>query len=103
MRHLNDSSLFHTTPFVAGKWISAGEHGTRPLLNPATGEHLANVPQLGVAEARAAIEAAHEALAEWRARPAKERSIILRRWFELIIANADDLAALIVLEEGKPF
>lgn len=103
MRHLKDSSLFHTTPFIAGEWMSTGEHGTRPLLNPATGEHLANVPQLGVAEARAAIEAAHEALADWRARPAKERSIILRRWFELIIANADDLAALIVLEEGKPF
>jgi succinate-semialdehyde dehydrogenase/glutarate-semialdehyde dehydrogenase len=102
MRHLKDSSLFLTAPFVAGRWISAGEHGTHPLLNPATGEHLADIPQLGVGEARAAIEAAHEALADWRARPAKERSIILRRWFELIIANADDLAALIVLEEGKP-
>lgn len=102
MRHLKDSSLFRTTPFFAGAWRSSGEHGTRPLLNPATGEHLADIPQLGAADACIAIEAAHEALTHWRARTAKDRSIILRRWFDQIIDNADDLAALIVQEEGKP-
>lgn len=98
-----DSSLFKTAAYVDGKWVTEGALGSRPLTNPSTGEALGDIPQLSIEQTRAAIEAAHAALPAWRSRPAKERAIILRRWFDLIVANADDLARIIVLEEGKPF
>jgi len=103
MDHLQDESLFRTSAYVNGEWVGEGAHGVRALHNPSTGQKLADIPQLGIEQVRAAIEAAHAALPQWRARSGKERSIILRRWFDLIVAHADDLARLIVKEEGKPF
>ncbi|MEG3086271.1 NAD-dependent succinate-semialdehyde dehydrogenase [Sphingomonas sp. PB4P5] len=90
-------------PFVDGAWVAVGDEGPCPLFNPSNGRLLGDIVQLGVVQTRAAINAAHAALPGWRARSAKDRSQLLRRWFDLIVANSDDLARLIVLEEGKPF
>lgn len=100
---LNDPGLFKTGAYVNGEWIHAGEEGSYELFNPSTGKSLAELPKLSRAEVAGAIVAAHKAYRLWRQVPAKKRAILLRRWFDLIVANADDLARLIVLEEGKPF
>jgi succinate-semialdehyde dehydrogenase / glutarate-semialdehyde dehydrogenase len=100
---LTDPTLFRTAPYIDGEWVAKGDEGVRTLYNPATGIRLADIPQLSTEQTRTAIRAAHRAQPAWRAHTAKERAGILRRWFDLIIANADDLAKLIVLEEGKPF
>lgn len=102
-RELQNIALFRPKPFVDGVWIAADDGAVRALLNPANGEELARIPQLGQEEVRRAVEAAGRAFQDWRRRSAKERGAILRRWYDLIVANADDLARLIVLEEGKPF
>src|SRR5205085_6553496 len=75
---------------------------TIPVKNPATGETLGTVPKMGAEETRRAIEAADRALPAWRAKTAKERAQILRRWYDLMMANQDDLAALMTAEQGKP-
>jgi succinate-semialdehyde dehydrogenase/glutarate-semialdehyde dehydrogenase len=103
MLQLDDESLWRATPYVDGQWVSVEAAETAPLRNPASGALIAEIPQLGQSEVKLAIEAAHRAFVPWRRRVAKERSAILRRWYDLIIANLDDLARLIVLEEGKPF
>jgi succinate-semialdehyde dehydrogenase/glutarate-semialdehyde dehydrogenase len=103
MLELDDESLWHTTPYVDGKWVGENVGETWPLRNPASGALIAEIPQLGQGEVRLAIEAAHRAFITWRRLVAKERSAILRRWYDLIIAHIDDVARLIVLEEGKPF
>jgi len=100
---LTDPGLMKSAAYVAGRWVSRGANGSRVLRNPSTGEALAELPQLDRAEVAAAIDAAHAAWRPWRLRAAKERARILRAWFDLVTANADDLARLIVLEEGKPF
>ncbi|HAC60356.1 NAD-dependent succinate-semialdehyde dehydrogenase [Parvibaculum sp.] len=98
---LKDKSLLRTLCFVDGKWV--GEEAPRiDVTDPATGETIATVPSLGAAETRKAIEAAHRAQKEWAARSAKERSAILRRWFDLMMANQDDLGAILTAEQGKP-
>jgi len=99
---LNDSRLFRQHCYVAGKWIGADDGKTFAVTNPATGETLANVPSLGAAETRRAIEAANAAWGPWRAKTAKERANILRKWFNLMIDNTDDLARLMTAEQGKP-
>jgi succinate-semialdehyde dehydrogenase/glutarate-semialdehyde dehydrogenase len=99
---LKDASLFRQACLVDGKWIEADSGRTTPVPNPATGETLGTVPAFGAAETRRAIEAAHRAYPAWRALTAKERSVILRRLYELMIANADDLALLMTSEQGKP-
>ncbi len=103
MKELKDKSLFHTAPFVDGKWIETGGSGSRDLFNPSSGELIGAIPQLNSDQVREAISAAHRAFSPWRKLLAKQRSTILRRWYDLIVANLDDLARLIVLEEGKPF
>ena len=85
-----------------GAWIDADSSVTFPVTNPATGEEIAQVADLGQAETTRAIDAAYAAQAPWAARTAKQRSAILRRWFDLIIENADDLACLLTAEQGKP-
>ena len=88
--------------YIAGEWVGADSGRTFAVCNPATGETIADVPRMGRAETRRAIEAADAALPAWRARPAKERANLLRRWYELIVANREELAALMTLEQGKP-
>jgi succinate-semialdehyde dehydrogenase/glutarate-semialdehyde dehydrogenase len=99
---LKDPSLFRQACLVDGKWIEADSGRTTPVPNPATGETLGTVPAFGAAETRRAIEAAHRAYPAWRALTAKERSAILRRLYELMLAHADDLALLMTSEQGKP-
>ncbi|MBY5557036.1 NAD-dependent succinate-semialdehyde dehydrogenase [Rhizobium leguminosarum] len=103
-RHVPFSSPFlRDAGYIDGVWTSGDATKTFDVLNPATGELLASLPDMGAAETRAAIDAAHAAQPAWAARPAKERSAILRKWFDLMVANADELAAILTAEMGKPF
>lgn len=96
---LNDPKLLREQCYINGQWT--GEPVT-PVTNPANGELVARIPNLGADETRAAIDDAQAAFVLWRAVPAKERAAILRRWFDLIIENADDLAQIMTAEQGKP-
>ncbi|ALZ84857.1 MULTISPECIES: NADP-dependent succinate-semialdehyde dehydrogenase [Pseudomonas] len=99
---LQDASLFRQQAYVDGAWIDADSGATVTVDNPATGETLGTIPKLGRAETKRAIDAANRALPAWRALTAKERSAKLRRWYELMIENQDDLGRLMTLEQGKP-
>jgi succinate-semialdehyde dehydrogenase/glutarate-semialdehyde dehydrogenase len=99
---LKDSSLLKRQGWIDGEWVDSASGRVFPVTNPATGEILAEVADMGVDETRRAIHAAERALPAWRARPAKERAQILRRWFDLITASTDDLALLMTSEQGKP-
>jgi succinate-semialdehyde dehydrogenase/glutarate-semialdehyde dehydrogenase len=99
---LKDPSLFRQANYIDGKWIEADNGATLTVRNPATGEPVGTVPALGTAETRRAIEAAHRAQPAWRAMLAKDRAAILRRLFDLMIANTDDLAVIMTAEQGKP-
>ncbi len=99
---LRDEFLLHQKCYVNGAWTDADDGKTIAVTNPATGEQLGTVPRMGAAEARRAVEAAQAAFPIWRKRTAKERAAVLRRWFELITANQEDLAALMTAEQGKP-
>ena len=99
---LRDPELLRTRAFVGGAWVDAANAATHKVTNPATGEVLGTVPALGAGETRLAIQAAGEALPAWAARTAKERAAILRRWYELLMANQEDLATLMTAELGKP-
>jgi len=98
---LKDKRLFREACYVDGAWIQA-KSGTVQVDNPATGEIIGSVPKLGAAEARAAIEAANRAFPTWSKKTGKERAIVLRRWFDLMMENQEDLARLMTLEQGKP-
>ncbi|NNH44163.1 NAD-dependent succinate-semialdehyde dehydrogenase [Rhizobium laguerreae] len=97
------SPLLRDAGYIDGVWTSGDATRTFDVLNPATGELLASLPDMGAAETRTAIDAAHAAQPAWAARPAKERSAIQRKWFDLMVANADELAAILTAEMGKPF
>jgi len=99
--HLKDNRLFRQAALVAGNWVAPGPDAIA-VRNPATGEIIGRVPKLGATEARAAIEAAQAAQAGWAARTAAERSQILRRWFDLMVANKEDLGRILTAEQGKP-
>ena len=99
---LQDMSLLKTGCLVNGKWIEAKEKTTHPVINPATGELIAEITHLSPEEIPAIIEVSRIAQKKWASLSAKERSTILRRWFELIIENTDDLALLMTTEQGKP-
>ena len=100
--NLADPKLFRLQCYVDGKWIDADDGGTLPVTNPATGATIGTVPDMGAAETRRAIEAANAAWPAWRAKTAKERAGILRKWHDLMIANQEDLAILMTTEQGKP-
>lgn len=100
-KHLKDKSLLKTRCFIDGNWVG-GDAPQIDVADPATGEVIATVPSLGAKETREAIEAAHRAQKDWAARPAKERAAVLRRWFDLMMENQDDLAAILTAEQGKP-
>src|SRR5437667_9761488 len=99
---LKDPKLFRQQCYVDGAWVDALNRGTIPVTNPATGEQLGTVPRMGAEETRQAIEAADKALPAWRARTAKERAQLLRRLYDLMMANQQDLATLMTTEQGKP-
>ncbi len=99
---LRDPSLFRQACAVGGKWIEAASGKTIEIRNPATGEIVGTVPALSAAETRQAIDAAHQALPGWRAMLAKERAAILRKLFDLMLANTEDLAVIMTAEQGKP-
>ena len=100
--NLKNPALLREQAYINGQWVSAADGGTFPVTNPADGSLVAHVPQLNVEDARSAIEAANTAWPAWRSKTAKERSAILRRWFDLMLANKDDLAAIMTAEQGKP-
>src|SRR5512142_3499327 len=99
---LKDAKLFRDRAYVDGAWVEAESRKRFDVDNPAEGSVLGSVPDMGAAETKRAIEAANAALPAWRSLPAKERSRILRKWYDLIMANADDLALLLTTEQGKP-
>ena len=99
---LQNPDLFRQQAFVGGRWCEAESGATIEVNNPATGEILGTVPRMGANETWRAIEAAKEAFSDWSRRPAKERSNLMRGWYDLIMANVDDLGALMTAEQGKP-
>jgi succinate-semialdehyde dehydrogenase/glutarate-semialdehyde dehydrogenase len=98
---LNDPTLLRHQCFIDGKWVDADSGTVLEVDNPATGEVVGKVPRMGAAETSRAIAAAQAALPGWRAKTAKERSGVLRRWFELMLANQEDLAIIMTSEQGK--
>ena len=99
---INDQSLFRQQGYVGGEWADADSGETLDVTNPATGAVIGTVPKMGAQETRRAIEAADAAWPDWRARTSKERAQVLRRWFELVMENQADLAAILTAEQGKP-
>ena len=99
---LTDSKLFHQQCYINGAWTDADSGESIDVTNPATGEKLGTVPKMGAAETKRAIDAANAAWPAWRAKTAKERAQILRKWFDLMMANQDDLGTLMTAEQGKP-
>lgn len=99
---LKDPALLRERAFVAGEWQAADGGATLEVRNPATGALIGTVPAMGAAETRRAIDAANAAWPAWRKKTAKERAAILRKWHDLMIAHADDLALILTTEQGKP-
>src|SRR5882757_3728651 len=99
---LSDPKLLRGQCYVNGQWLDAADGRTTPVHNPATGAALGTVPQLDAAATRRAIEAAAAAFPAWAAQTARQRAVILRRWFDLMMANQNDLAQLMTAEQGKP-
>src|ERR1700716_3814681 len=99
---LQDEKLFRQQCYIDGEWVDAFDRATIPVKDPASGETLGTVPKMGAEETRRAIEAANKALPAWRGKTAKERAQILRRWYDLMMANKKDPAALMPAEQGKP-
>ncbi|MCP4128706.1 MAG: aldehyde dehydrogenase family protein, partial [Gammaproteobacteria bacterium] len=97
---LNDAELLRETCYINGEWVAADSDATRDVLNPANGEVLAHVPDMGAAETRKAIELAEAAWLTWREKTAAERAGILRRWYELMLEHKQDLATIMTLEQG---
>ncbi len=97
---LNDPTLLKTDALIHGAWVKG--QSRFDVLDPATGQKLADVANLGPAEAEAAISAAHQAWAAWRNKTGKERSIVMRKWYDLLMANVEDLGRLMTAEQGKP-
>ena len=99
---LRDPDLLRSRALIGGQWLDAASGATCAVVNPATRETIGTVPDMGVAETRRAIEAASQAFPAWAALTARERAAILRRWYELLMANQEDLATLMTAEQGKP-
>src|SRR6202795_2968026 len=99
---LQDPDLFRRQAYIGGRWCDADNGATLEVNNPATGEILGTVPRMGAAETRRAIDAAKSAWVDWRRKPAKDRSALLRKWHDLMMANLEDLGKLMTAEQGKP-
>ncbi len=102
MDTLKDPSLFRQQCYIGGRWVDADNGARIEVDNPATGDIIGSVPKLGRSETEAAIAAANSGLTGWRDKAAAERGAVLYRWYELMMANQDDLARLMTLEQGKP-
>ncbi len=102
MLNLKDIHLLRAQAFIDGQWIEADDKETFAVTNPATGRIVGSVPRCGRAETRRAIDAADTAFFLWRDRPAKEKAALMRAWYQLIIANLEDLAIILTSEMGKP-
>ena len=89
--------------FINGEWVEAQDGKQVDVVNPSTGELITTVPDMGKEESEAAVSAAHTAFQEWRSTTAKYRAGLLRKWFDLIVENADTLAKLLTTEQGKPY
>ena len=100
--NLKNPDLFRQQCYVNGQWLDADSGDTAKVTNPATGEVIGTVPVMGEAETTRALEAANAAWGPWSALTAKERANILRKWYDLIMANVDDLAVIMTTEQGKP-
>jgi len=100
--NLKDPKLFREQCYLDGAWVAADSKKTFAVDNPATGEIVGEVPDMGIAETKRAIEAADKAWPAWRAKTAKERAAILRKWFDMMMANQDDLGLILTTEQGKP-
>ena len=99
---LKDPTLFREACYIDGKWVEADSDQTVDVTNPASGDLLGTIPKMGADETRRAIEAANAAYPAWRAKTAKERATILRKWFDLMMENQEDLAKMMTAEQGKP-
>jgi succinate-semialdehyde dehydrogenase/glutarate-semialdehyde dehydrogenase len=99
---LSDQSLFRQQCYIDGEWVDADGGETVDVNNPADDSVLGTIPKMGADETRRAIEAANRAWPGWRKLTAKERAAILRRWFDLMLENQEDLAQLMTAEQGKP-
>lgn len=102
MIRLNDPTLFRQQCYINGCWVPADSDSTTEVSNPATGATIGTIPKMGKSEAQRAIKSAQSAFPGWRTKTAKERSLILHRWFELIMENQEDLTAIMTFEQGKP-
>jgi len=102
MQLLKDPKLLRELCFIDGAWVGADSGAALDVKNPATADRLGSIPNMGAAETRRAIAAAAAALPAWKARTAKERAIIMRRWFDLMVEHQEDLATLMTAEQGKP-
>ncbi|MBC6439916.1 MAG: NADP-dependent succinate-semialdehyde dehydrogenase [Rhodospirillales bacterium] len=100
--NISDMSLFRQQCYIDGVWCDADSGETVDVRDPATGATLGTIPRMGAAETRRAIEAANVALPAWKAMTARQRAAILRKWFDLMLENQDDLAVLMTMEQGKP-
>jgi succinate-semialdehyde dehydrogenase/glutarate-semialdehyde dehydrogenase len=98
---LKDNSLFKTQAYINGKWVDADDGSTFAVTNPATGEEIAQVANLGAAETKRAIESAEVAMQQWKGLPPKERCAVLEKWNDLLLANQEDLAIILTTEQGK--
>jgi len=99
---LEDPTLLKNKAYLNGQWVEQAEAATFEVTNPANGEVITTVPDLGQRETQHAIEAANDAWPAWRAKTGKARAIILRRWFDLVMLNQSDLAKILSWEQGKP-
>ena len=99
---LKDPTLLRHVAFIDGEWQAADDASTFEVVDPANGQSLGFVPNMGIVETRRAIDAANHAWPAWRKKTAKERAVIMRRWYELMLENADDLAMILTREQGKP-
>jgi succinate-semialdehyde dehydrogenase/glutarate-semialdehyde dehydrogenase len=102
MMQLKDPTLLRQQAYLNGQWCDADSGETCAVTNPATGETIGTVPKMGAAETRRAIATANDAWPAWRAKTGKERSAVIRKWNDLMLANADDLAMIMTVEQGKP-
>ena len=100
--HLSDPSLLREQCYIDGEWVDADSKQTIEVTDPSSGGVIGTIPKMGATETRRAIEAAHTAFQSWKRTTAKERAAILRRWFDLMMANQEDLAILMTREQGKP-